>query len=233
MLAIAEAVRRFNLQPDEFHDMLAGQWGDLDAARFDTWEELRDFCYRVAGTVGIVCIRVWGFHDPEALKLAVDRGIAFQLTNVLRDLRDAGLGSLPGGGAEVFAPSGGDAAPFAAFLSGATHVLLLAPPAQPFPPALRVFLGGLPCALNWLAGNGTVASVTTPPLEAPAPSARMVIDALGSKSAARPAYRPSGAAPALSPVTSTCVASGKASAMCCSAAFASTLPRCSMTTPLP
>ncbi len=88
MLAIAEAVRRFNLQPDEFHDMLAGQWGDLDAARFDTWEELRDFCYRVAGTVGIVCIRVWGFHDPEALKLAVDRGIAFQLTNVLRDLRE-------------------------------------------------------------------------------------------------------------------------------------------------
>ena len=98
MVALAEAVRRFDLRPDEFHDMLTGQTGDLDQARFETWEELREFCYRVAGTVGLVCIRVWGFHDPEAPRLAVDRGIAFQLTNVLRDLRedlDAGRCYLP------------------------------------------------------------------------------------------------------------------------------------------
>lgn len=88
MVALAEAVKRFQLRADEFHDMLTGQLGDLDAARFETWEELRQFCYRVAGTVGLVCIRVWGFRDPEAPRLAVDRGIAFQLTNVLRDLRE-------------------------------------------------------------------------------------------------------------------------------------------------
>jgi phytoene synthase len=88
MVALAEAVRRFDLQPVEFHDMLAGQWGDLEPARFETWEALREFCYRVAGTVGLVCIRVWGFQDPEAPRLAVDRGIAFQLTNILRDLRE-------------------------------------------------------------------------------------------------------------------------------------------------
>ena len=88
MVALAEAVRRFGLQAQEFHDMLTGQLGDLDAARFETWEELREFCYRVAGTVGLVCIRVWGFRDAEAPRLAVERGIAFQLTNVLRDLRE-------------------------------------------------------------------------------------------------------------------------------------------------
>ncbi|MFZ4722111.1 MAG: phytoene/squalene synthase family protein [Phycisphaerales bacterium] len=98
MVALAEAVRRFALEPAEFHDMLAGQMGDLDAARFETWEALREFCYRVAGTVGVVCIRVWGFHGADAIRLAVDRGIAFQLTNVLRDLRedlDAGRCYLP------------------------------------------------------------------------------------------------------------------------------------------
>jgi phytoene synthase len=98
MVALAEAVRRFGLERGEFHDMLLGQVGDLDAARFETWDDLRTFCYRVAGTVGLVCIRVWGFRDPEAPRLAVDRGIAFQLTNVLRDLRedlDAGRCYLP------------------------------------------------------------------------------------------------------------------------------------------
>ena len=88
LVALAEAVRRFDLQPVEFHDMLEGQWGDLEPARFETWEELRRFCYRVAGTVGLVCIRVWGFDDPDAPRLAVERGIAFQLTNILRDLRE-------------------------------------------------------------------------------------------------------------------------------------------------
>jgi phytoene synthase len=49
---------------------------------------LRKFCYQVAGTVGLVCIRIWGFRGQEAIKLAVERGIAFQLTNILRDLRE-------------------------------------------------------------------------------------------------------------------------------------------------
>jgi phytoene synthase len=98
MVALAEAARRFDLEPQEFHDMLAGQVGDLEPARFESWEELRQFCYRVAGTVGLVCIRVWGFRHAEAPRLAVDRGIAFQLTNILRDLRedlDAGRCYLP------------------------------------------------------------------------------------------------------------------------------------------
>ena len=81
------------LSPRDFHDMLDGQLADVGPAQYQTWDELRGFCYRVASTVGLVCIRVWGFHDEAAPALAVDRGIAFQLTNILRDLReDHGLG---------------------------------------------------------------------------------------------------------------------------------------------
>jgi phytoene synthase len=68
--------------------MLDGQLGDVGSVRFQTWDDLRGFCYRVASTVGLVCIRVWGFSDPAAPALAVDRGIAFQLTNILRDYRE-------------------------------------------------------------------------------------------------------------------------------------------------
>lgn len=88
MVALAEAVQQFQLKPEEFREMLLGQWGDLDAAAFQSWEDLRTFCYRVAGTVGLICIRIWGFSNPEAPRLAIERGIAFQLTNVLRDLRE-------------------------------------------------------------------------------------------------------------------------------------------------
>ena len=59
---------------------------------------MRDYCYRVASAVGLICIEVWGYADPAAPGLAVDRGIAFQLTNILRDYKqdfDAGRVYLP------------------------------------------------------------------------------------------------------------------------------------------
>jgi phytoene synthase len=59
---------------------------------------VRGYCYRVASTVGLVCIEIWGYGDRAARALAVDRGIAFQLTNILRDYRedyDAGRIYLP------------------------------------------------------------------------------------------------------------------------------------------
>ena len=81
------------LEPREFHDMLDGQLSDVHPRACATWEDLRAFCYRVASTVGLVSIRVWGFTDPQAPRLAAERGIGFQLTNILRDFReDHGLG---------------------------------------------------------------------------------------------------------------------------------------------
>ncbi len=96
--ALAFAAQRFGLREEAFHEMLDGQLEDLDHRRYETFDELRAYCYRVASTVGLVCIEVWGYDDQQAPGLAVDRGIAFQLTNILRDLAqdiDAGRIYLP------------------------------------------------------------------------------------------------------------------------------------------
>ena len=85
---LAWVADRHELSQKDFHDMLDGQLSDIGPATYESWDDLRGFCYRVASTVGLVCIRIWGYHDPEAPALAVDRGIAFQLTNILRDYRE-------------------------------------------------------------------------------------------------------------------------------------------------
>lgn len=91
-IALADVAPRYRLVAKDFHDMLEGQLADLGdrdgSVRCATWDELRTVCYRVASTVGLVCIRVWGYSDPRAIDFAIDRGIAFQLTNILRDIRE-------------------------------------------------------------------------------------------------------------------------------------------------
>jgi phytoene synthase len=75
---------------------------DLTQCRYDTFEELRQYCYRVASVVGLVCIRIFGFTDgaganlpPGAEQHAEELGIAFQLTNILRDIpEDAAMGRI-------------------------------------------------------------------------------------------------------------------------------------------
>jgi phytoene synthase len=70
-------------------EVIAGQQQDLRGDVIDTFEQLHEYCYRVAGVVGVASIYVWGFTGGAATeKLAVERGVAFQLTNVLRDLRE-------------------------------------------------------------------------------------------------------------------------------------------------
>ncbi len=61
--------------------------------QYETFEQLYDYCYHVASVVGLVCIRIFGYRDPRAEELAEKTGVAFQLTNILRDVKeDAGLG---------------------------------------------------------------------------------------------------------------------------------------------
>ncbi len=60
---------------------------DLTVGDYSTFDRLREYCYRVAGTVGLTCLHVFGFDDPHAPDLAEKLGIAFQLTNILRDVR--------------------------------------------------------------------------------------------------------------------------------------------------
>ena len=85
---LAWVAGRHQLSAQDFHDMLDGQLADVSTPSYETWDELRGFCYRVASTVGLVCIRIWGYSGDEAPALAIDRGIAFQLTNILRDYRE-------------------------------------------------------------------------------------------------------------------------------------------------
>jgi phytoene synthase len=97
-IALGDTASRFDLPRAAFHGVLDGQLEDLSGQRYGKWSELRRYCERVASTVGLLCISVWGYRDPAARELAVERGIAFQLTNILRDYKqdyDAGRVYLP------------------------------------------------------------------------------------------------------------------------------------------
>lgn len=91
--ALAWTVRRFAIDRAHLYDMLAGLREDLDHAGYANWDDLDRYCYRVASTVGQVCVGIWGLREdlapdaPERARLmAIDRGRAFQLTNILRDI---------------------------------------------------------------------------------------------------------------------------------------------------
>jgi squalene synthase HpnC/squalene synthase HpnD len=84
--AFADTIERFHIPPRYFHDLISGAEMDLTVAEYPTFDRLREYCYRVAGTVGLTCLHVFGFDDPHAPDLAEKLGIAFQLTNILRDV---------------------------------------------------------------------------------------------------------------------------------------------------
>lgn len=86
--AFGDMVGRFGIPANVFDDAIDGQIQDLRQDRYGTFGELYEYCYRVASTVGIAAVHIWGFTDPRALKLAEELGIAMQLTNILRDLRE-------------------------------------------------------------------------------------------------------------------------------------------------
>jgi phytoene synthase len=86
--ALADTARRFNLPAEHFHEMLEGQLDDARRTTYDTYEQLLQYCQRVASTVGLICIEIWGYRDPAARDYAAERGVAFQLTNILRDMAE-------------------------------------------------------------------------------------------------------------------------------------------------
>jgi len=91
--AFLDAVTRYRIPHEYFFDMIEGVASDLVVHTFQTFDELYRYCYRVASVVGLTIIHIFGFDSPDALVLAEKCGIAFQLTNILRDIReDAGLG---------------------------------------------------------------------------------------------------------------------------------------------
>ncbi len=110
LLALTDAQRRYTIPAGLIDELAMGTAMDVEAAdaqdqstvpgpttgltvQYKTFEDLKQYCYRVASVVGLVCIRVFGYRDPEAEHLAEECGFAFQLTNIIRDVKeDAAMG---------------------------------------------------------------------------------------------------------------------------------------------
>ncbi|MDQ6666232.1 MAG: phytoene/squalene synthase family protein, partial [Acidobacteriota bacterium] len=86
--AFHDTVVRFRIPHQYFFDMIAGVRSDLEPRIMQTFDELYRYCYQVAAVVGMTTIHIFGFDSPEALPLAEKCGIAFQLTNIIRDVRE-------------------------------------------------------------------------------------------------------------------------------------------------
>ena len=94
-VAFAAARARYGVPAEAARDLLLGVRMDLAPRRYQTWDDLRLYCYRVAGTVGLLAAPILGCRDDAVLPRAVDLGIAMQLTNILRDVaEDARMGRL-------------------------------------------------------------------------------------------------------------------------------------------
>jgi len=86
--ALVDTMRRYKMPSRYLHDLISGAEMDLTIQSYPTFERLREYCYRVAGTVGLTCTHVFGFRDARALDLAEKLGLAFQLTNIIRDVHE-------------------------------------------------------------------------------------------------------------------------------------------------
>ena len=87
-LALHDTVRRFDLPQEPFLELIGGMESDLDFRGFDNFEELKEYCYKVASTVGLLCVEIFGYEDDAVKDYAVNLGIALQLTNIIRDIRE-------------------------------------------------------------------------------------------------------------------------------------------------
>jgi phytoene synthase len=109
LLALTDAQRRYSIPAGLLDELAHGTAMDVEQAeasaqttsapgltiQYKTFEDLRLYCYRVASVVGLVCIHVFGYRDPAAEHLAERCGLAFQLTNIIRDVKeDAGMGRI-------------------------------------------------------------------------------------------------------------------------------------------
>ncbi len=94
-VALHDAVTRYPIPMSYFEALIEGMAMDIEVSRYRTFEALRGYCYRAASVIGLICIEIFGYRQPQAKTFAVDLGIAMQLTNILRDLKeDAGRGRI-------------------------------------------------------------------------------------------------------------------------------------------
>ena len=87
--ALGSAVREYQIPPDFFEELVNGVEMDFTVNRYETWDDLYKYCYRVASMVGLICTSVFGTKpDPMAKTYAIEMGIALQIVNIMRDVRE-------------------------------------------------------------------------------------------------------------------------------------------------
>lgn len=92
---LSATARRFHIPVDHFYDLIRGMEMDLARTRYESFEELREYCFLVASSVGLMCRQIFGYRRESTHEYAVNLGIALQLTNILRDIKDdAGRGRI-------------------------------------------------------------------------------------------------------------------------------------------
>ena len=87
-VALADVAQKYDIPQDYFQEVILGVESDLVKDRFQNFEELKEYCYRVASVVGLICLQIFGYENDDAKEYAVDLGLAMQLTNIIRDVRE-------------------------------------------------------------------------------------------------------------------------------------------------
>ena len=88
LLALADVADRYQIPEEYFQEVLSGVESDLVKDRYQDFEQLRGYCYQVASVVGLICLQIFGYKDSSAKAHAIDLGLAMQLTNIARDVRE-------------------------------------------------------------------------------------------------------------------------------------------------
>jgi len=83
---LAQIIKLFNIPLVHFHELIQGMEMDIATTRYETFEDLKLYCYRAASTVGLICTEIFGYKHEDAKEYAINLGIALQLTNILRDV---------------------------------------------------------------------------------------------------------------------------------------------------
>ena len=88
---LADAVRSFDIPREHFEELVRGMEQDLTTTRYETWDDLEQYCYRAASVIGLICICIFGYdrkQSPLATRTAIAMGKALQITNIMRDVKE-------------------------------------------------------------------------------------------------------------------------------------------------
>jgi len=93
--AVRDIIAKYRIAPEHFEEIIRGVEMDVEPAGYETFEELRLYCHRVASAVGLVSIEIFGYRNPACRRYAIDLGLALQITHILRDVgEDLAIGRI-------------------------------------------------------------------------------------------------------------------------------------------